>query len=437
MRVAVVGAGPAGIYSAEALAGTYGVEVDIYDSLPVPCGLVRYGVAPDHFSIRSVRDKLVETLENPLVRFRGNTRIGIDVSTSELASWYDAVIYTYGASADRALGIPGEDHSNSIAATDFVKWYTGHPDAVDFADQLSKAKNVAVIGLGNVAVDVTRILMKPVAELRETDMPEHVLEALSASSVEHVNVVGRRGPQHATFTTKELKELGELDGVGVGVLLEDLPADDSIASSGNRVVERNLAVIREWASLSVTQPTKKINFHFYRTPMQFDPESNSLLAEKMVLQEDGSIGGTGSVETIPADIVIRSVGYRGVELEGIPFDSNKNVIPSVEGKVESLGSTYVAGWIKRGPSGIIGTNKKDAVATVTTVMNDLQDVETKALTASEVDKCLSDKGILFVDVEGWKRIDAAERARGVEKGRDRTTIHDQTELLEIAIGTQN
>jgi len=436
MRVAVVGAGPAGIYSAEALAGTYGVEVDIYDSLPVPCGLVRYGVAPDHFSIRSVRDKLVETLENPLVRFRGNTRIGTDVSASELAGWYDAVIYTYGASGDRALGIPGEDHSNSIPATDFVKWYTGHPDALDFADQLSKAKSVAVIGLGNVAVDVTRILMKPVAELRETDMPEHVLEALSASSVQEVNVVGRRGPQHATFTTKELKELGELDGVGVSVMLEDLPADDSIASAGNRVVERNLAVIRQWATVEAGKHTKGINFHFYRTPMEFDPDSNSMLAEKMALQEDGSIRATGSVETIPADIVIRSVGYRGVELDGIPFDSNRNVIPSVEGKVESLDTAYVAGWIKRGPSGIIGTNKKDAVATVTTIMNNQQQVESRALSSAEVDKRLADKGIMFVDVEGWKRIDAAERARGSEKGRERTTIHDQRELLEIAIGIQ-
>lgn len=436
MRVAIVGAGPAGIYSAEALSGTHGVEVDIYDSLPVPCGLVRYGVAPDHFSIRSVRDKLVETLENPMVRFRGNTRIGEDVSSSELASWYDAVIYTYGASADRALGIPGEDHTNSIAATDFVKWYTGHPDAVDFAERIRNAKNVVVVGLGNVAVDVTRIIMKPVDELRETDMPDHVLEALAASGVQHVSVVGRRGPQHATFTTKELKELGELDGVGVRVSLGDLPDDDSIASAGNRVVERNLAVMRQWVSEEATQSDRSIEFHFYRRPVEFDPNSSSLLTEVMVVRDDGSIGTTGSFENIPADIVIRSVGYRGVELEGIPFDSDKNVIPSVEGKVESLDNVYVAGWIKRGPSGIIGTNKKDALATVKIIMNDLHGAEPKAITAAEVDTLLKDKGILFVDAEGWKRIDAAERARGSEKGRDRTTIHDQTELLEIAMGNQ-
>jgi ferredoxin/flavodoxin---NADP+ reductase len=432
MRIAVVGAGPAGIYSAEALAGTYGVEVDIYESLPVPCGLVRYGVAPDHFSIRSVRDKLVETLDNPLVRFRGNVRIGSDITIEELSNWYDAVIYTYGASSDRKLGIPGEDHSSSIAATEIVKWYTGHPDAHDFGEQIKKAKKIAVIGLGNVAVDVTRILMRPVEELRETDMPEHVLEALAASEIEELHVVGRRGPQHATFTTKELKELGELEGIGVSVDFHDLPADDAVASEGNRVTERNLAVIRQWAVNPDANLSRWIRFHFYRTPVEFDPDSKILETEEMSLHEDGSIAATGIRKSIPADIVIRSVGYRGIEIEGLPFDSIRNVIPSVDGKVESLNNSYVAGWIKRGPSGIIGTNKKDAVATVSTIMKNLENVNSKALSAGEIDEQLHQRGISFVDVEGWKRIDAAERALGSQRGRDRTTIHDHLELLRLA-----
>ena len=246
MRVAIVGAGPAGIYAAETLATDHHVEVDIFDMLPVPCGLVRYGVAPDHLSIRSVRDKLVETLEHPSVRFFGNVTIGQDVSTQELADIYDAVIYTYGASQDRVLGIEGEDASSSIAATDFVKWYTGHPDSQDYSNMLAEAHDVVVIGLGNVAVDVTRVLMKPAAELNNTDMPQPVLDALRKSAVKRVHVVGRRGPQHATFTTKELKELGELEGVAVRIHPVDLPTNDADASGGNRVVERNLKVMREW-----------------------------------------------------------------------------------------------------------------------------------------------------------------------------------------------
>ena len=436
VRVAVVGAGPAGIYAAEHLATVHGIEVDLYDSLPVPCGLVRYGVAPDHFSIRSVRDKLCETLENPLVRFRGNVQVGNDISTGELAAWYDAVMYSYGASADRALGIPGEDSFTSIPATEFVKWYTGHPDASDFSELLRSSEHVAVIGLGNVAVDVTRLLVKPIDQLRVTDMPEHVLDAFEQSTVRHVHVVGRRGPQHATFTTKELKELGELDGVSVKLNPDDLPQDDALSSDGNKVVERNLKVMRQWSEDfggSTSIPGKTIEFHFYSTPISFDPELKQLTVEKMFLSDDGSVRSLGTQESVPADLLIRSVGYRGVALAGIPFDKTSNVIPSSDGRVEGISGTYVAGWIKRGPSGIIGTNKKDAVASVETLMANLGNSQSRALPGIEVDAILRDRAVQPVDVHGWQRINAAEIALGAKKGRERTTIHDRETLLAIAL----
>jgi ferredoxin--NADP+ reductase len=434
MRVAVVGAGPAGIYAAEALATDHNVEVDVFDTLPVPCGLVRYGVAPDHFSIRSVRDKLVETLDHPKVRFFGNVTVGTDISAEELTGIYDAVIYTYGASQDRALGIEGEDSDSSFAATEFVKWYTGHPDAQDFSGQLARAQDVVVIGLGNVAVDVTRVLIKPILEMNETDMPEHVLKALRNSTVRRVHVVGRRGPHHATFTTKELKELGELEGVSVNIMASDLPSSDAEASDGNRVVERNLKVVRDWAERDSVDTPKAINFRFYSTPLAYSEQDSELIVERMTVLPDGAIQPSGELERIPADLVIRSVGYKGTHLPGVPFDSAKSVIPSVDGRIIGAERSYVAGWIKRGPSGIIGTNKKDAVATVATLMADLSDQPSSAQAPDYVVSLLKDRGIQYVDISGWKRIDAAERELGSLSGKERTTIHERKTLLSLAKG---
>lgn len=435
MRVAVVGAGPSGIYCAEALTARPNVEVDVFETLPVPFGLVRYGVAPDHFSIRSVRDKLSEAFENPRVNFRGNVEVGRDITVSELSDWYDAVIYTYGAAADRKLGIPGEESASSIAATDFVKWYTGHPDARSYNDLLASSRSVCVIGLGNVAVDVARLLLKPVEELRQTDIPGHVLEAFAASTVREVHIVGRRGPQHATFTTKELKELGEIPETSVVVQTEDLPIDDDVASEGNRVTERNLKVLRDWSTQSVTPSDKTLYFHFYSTPIEYSAEQKVLRVERMALDPYQGITKTGQIEELPADSLIRSVGYRGMELEGLPFDESNFTIPSSEGKVAGSRNSYVAGWIKRGPSGIIGTNKKDAAATVETLMLNTQESEsTKSI--EDVDAILRERGIEFVDFHGWLRIDSAEKNLGAEHGRERTTIHERGLLLGIGLGQQ-
>ena len=431
MKVAVIGAGPSGIYAAEHLASEYHVEVDVYDYLPVPFGLVRYGVAPDHYSIRSVRDKLAETFENPLVRFRGNVKIGRDISAQELQEHYDAVVYTYGASLDRELGIPGEDHTMSIAATAFVRWYTGHPDAIDFGEYLPYASDVAVIGLGNVAVDVTRILIKPVSELELTDIPQHVLDALARSAVSRVHVVGRRGPEHATFTTKELKELGEIPGVDVIVDPGDLPIDFTQAAASNKVVARNLEVISDWSKREA-HSDKSIQFHFYCTPVRMDLERGVLSVTKKKLDDNGQLVASGEVQEIEAQMVIRSIGYRGEGLPGVPFDQQSNVIPSVDSAVVGLENSYVAGWIKRGPSGIIGTNKKDAVACINQLISSSS--ESKATSAEIIDQVLAGRGVNVIDFAGWKRIDAREKELGQSRGRERTTIHNREDLIQIGLG---
>jgi len=430
MRVAVVGAGPSGIYAAEHLAADYKVEVDVYDCLPVPFGLVRYGVAPDHYSIRSVRDKLSETFENPLVRFRGNVTIGRDISVEELQKHYDAIVFTYGASLDRALGIPGEDHPMSIAATAFVRWYTGHPDANDFGEMLSHASDVAVIGLGNVAVDVTRILVKPVSELEQTDIPQHVLDALSRSSVRRVHVVGRRGPEHATFTTKELKELGEISGVDVIVDPKDLP-DHFTQVTESKIVARNLDVMAQWAKREA-HADKSIQFHFYSAPKSMDLDHGVLSVDAMTRDSDGRLVASGIVKEIPSKMVIRSIGYRGEGLPGVPFDEESNVIPSTDSAVVGLPNSYVAGWIKRGPSGIIGTNKKDAVSCINTLVT--RSSESSATSKQEIDQLLADRNIDIVDFAGWKKIDAHEKDLGKSRGRERTTVHGREELLRIGLG---
>lgn len=431
MRVAVIGAGPSGIYAAEHLATEYKVQVDVYDYLPVPFGLVRYGVAPDHYSIRSVRDKLAQTFDNPLVRFRGNVKIGRDISAEELHEHYDAVVYTYGASLDRELGIPGENHSMSIAATAFVRWYTGHPDAIDFGEYLPHVTNVAVIGLGNVAVDVTRILIKPVSELEATDIPQHVLDALARSTVSRVHVVGRRGPEHATFTTKELKELGEIPGVEVIIDPEDLPSDFAQASSANKVVARNLEVMSEWTKREQTCD-KSIEFHFYCAPVSMDLERGILFVNKMKFDDHGHLVASGEVKEIESQMVIRSIGYRGEGLPGVPFDQVANVIPSVDSAVVGLANSYVAGWIKRGPTGIIGTNKKDAVSSVNQLV--ANSGESTASGTKNIDQLLADRKVEVTDFAGWKRIDAREKELGQSRGRERTTIHDREELIRIGRG---
>ena len=445
LRVAIIGSGPSGMYAADALLGQEGiaVSVDIIDRLPSPFGLVRYGVAPDHLSIRSVRDTLDKVLDHPGVRFLGNVEVGRDLTLEQLREFYDAIVLTYGASRDRALGIPGENLSGSIAATDFVNWYTGHPDTDPdaFVDFLASSTSVAVIGVGNVAVDVTRVLSKAAGEIEHTDMPEHVFAALRASGVRDVHLVGRRGPAQATWTTKELRELGELEETQV-LVAEGAGVDDAASQAAvaeDKAVARNVKVIEEWSTRSDDGRERRIHLHFRCRPVEIlgTDRVEGLVVETTILDDSGQASGTGETHVIPVDGVIRSVGYRGTALEGIPFDDRRNVIPNRDGRVldgdNALPGVYVAGWIKRGPTGIIGTNKKDAVQTIACLLEDAASPTAWSAVHPEpdaVDAALASASV--VSTQGWRRIDEAERALGATRGRERTTMHVRGDLLAAA-----
>lgn len=449
VKVAIIGAGPAGIYAAEALLKSAAdsqidFAIDLIDRVPSPFGLVRYGVAPDHLSIRSVRDTLDGLLDDPRVRFFGNIEVGDDegdISLAELKGMYNAVIASYGASVDRSLGIPGEELPGSISATDFVKWYTGHPDIPEstFTQLLQESNSVAVIGVGNVAVDVTRILAKTRGELEHTDMPEHVLEALAASSVRTLHLIGRRGPAEASWTTKELRELGELDATDV---LVDTPSPMLHASSEqtvatNKVAARNVAVIEGWMDRETAAKERCLNIHFFLQPVELTGAGGvtGIRCERTTLTDDGRAIGTGEFINIEADVVIRSVGYRGLPLADLPFDDRTGVCVHRDGRVYDgeavVPGVYVSGWIKRGPSGIIGTNKKDSVGTVSALLADLENgVLPEIVDLADLSDVL-DRA--YVSYAGWRRIDQAEKDLGSTKGRDRTTIHSRDDAMAIAL----
>jgi ferredoxin--NADP+ reductase len=435
-RVAVVGAGPSGLYAVDALAGQaqVPVAVDVLDRVPVPFGLVRYGVAPDHLSLRGVRDTLEKVFAHPGVRFLGGVEVGTDVSLAELSECYDAVILTYGAASDRHLDIPGEDLPGSIAATDLVNWYCGHPAAPRAAVEaaLAGVTSAVVVGVGNVAVDVTRVMAKTAAELDHTDMPQHVLDVLAASTITDVHVLGRRGPVQASWTTKELRELGELVDTDVVVAADEVAVD----VPADRHAAKNLEVLQDFAARTLTGRRRRIHLHFCARPVELrgDGHVESVVVERTELGADGSARGTGVTWELAAQLVVRSVGYRGLGLAGLPFDQARHVVPSQAGRVVDDGAVlpglYVAGWIKRGPTGIIGTNKKDAAETVASVLQDLDDGPQPA--RAGIDRLLAERAVPVVGFAGWRAVDAAERALGATRGRTRTTIHERQALLDAA-----
>ncbi|MCX6433575.1 MAG: FAD-dependent oxidoreductase, partial [Actinobacteria bacterium] len=314
-RVAVIGSGPSGIYAADALVSQSDipVEVDVVDRLPVPFGLVRYGVAPDHLSIRSVRDTLDKTLDKPGVRFLGNVSVGEDITIAELHRLYDAIVLTYGASRDRRLGVPGEDLAGSVAATDFVAWYCGHPDADRslFESLIPEATGVVVVGIGNVAVDVTRVLAKTVAELDHTDMPQYVFDTLAKSKVTDIHVLGRRGPAQAAFTTKELRELGELADADILIDAADMELDEASAAlaASDKAVARNVDVMRGWAGQTPSGKPRRIHLHFFARPTELrgTDHVDTVVVERTALTPEGSAVGTGEFTELAANVVIRSV----------------------------------------------------------------------------------------------------------------------------------
>ncbi len=523
LEVAVVGSGPAGLYTAEALVkhaaaltdhaggglgGPVRVRVDVFDRLPTPYGLVRYGVAPDHKSIKSIAEYLRKVLESPDVRFLGGVHLSEDVTRADLLSAYDAVVYATGAMRDRRLGIPGEDLPGSYAATDFVNWYCGHPDVGPSSFTLD-AESVAVIGVGNVAVDVARILARDPAELHGTDVPQPVLEALQASKVREVHMIGRRGPAHAKFTTKELRELGELPGVEVIVLATeaDLDAFDGAGegkatAESDRRVRGNMVMIKKWAAGNDPAPAapvitpapaaiqtpsdapapatapapaatpvptgahpdasgdahaRTLTIRFWLRPVEItgDERVTGLVLERTRLDENGAFQGTGELETLEAQMVLRSVGYQSVPLDGVPFDERAAVVPNTAGRVlgpdgTPLPGEYVAGWLKRGPTGVIGTNKSDAAETVRSLLADLAGgsvVDHAALPRPGVlrypdgapapagsrvqalEETLARRGIRPVGYPEWLRVETAEAelARSLGRG-ERVKLHGREAL---------
>jgi ferredoxin/flavodoxin---NADP+ reductase len=456
--VAIIGAGPSGIYAAEALSQQTDIDVEIavIDRLPVPFGLVRYGVAPDHHSIRSIRNTLERTLEKSSVRFYGDVTIGADLSIAELRESVDAVIYAYGAGTDRRLEIPGEHLQGSFAAAELVAWYCGNPDvhpdteqppssdhlmAAEVDELITGARRAVVVGVGNVALDVARILIKSVDQLTDTDMAEEVLESLSRKSVTDVHVLGRRGPAYTSFTTKELRELGEIDDVDVIVDPADLQLDPSseAAVQQSKIAARNMVVFQDWASRPLSGASKRISFHFWTRPTMIigDDRVTAVEIERTMIDSAGYVVGAGGRNTLAADLVVRSVGYRGLPLIGVPFDEKTGRVPHAEGRVIRDGGfspdEFVTGWIKRGPTGVIGTNKSDAVETVTSLMADVHDGAIQAHGRSgKLDRLLAERGIHPLGMPAWHRIDAAEIALGARHGRLRTTLAHRKELLAAA-----
>jgi ferredoxin/flavodoxin---NADP+ reductase len=428
MRVAVVGSGPAGFYAAGALLGAdIPVEVDMIERLPTPWGLVRLGVAPDHPKIKSVSRAFEKIALQPGFRFLGNVEVGRDLSNEELLEHYDAIVYAVGAQSDRRMGIPGEDLQGSWAATEFVAWYNGHPDFQELQFDLSSERAV-VIGNGNVAVDVARMLALTADELAGTDTTDAAIDALNGAGIREIVMVGRRGPAQAAFTTPELHELGEL--AGADVIVD--PADLEGAEPTDTNSERNLEVLREYAAREPSGKPKRLVLRFFWSPVRIlgDSHVTGIELVRNTLDADYRAVATDAHETLDTGIVFRSVGYRGVELPGVPFDESSGTVPNERGRVEP--GVYVAGWIKRGPSGVIGTNKKDATETIELLLEDLRDAPRKDRPREEIEALLIDRGVRLVLYPGWTSIDELERAAGEKLGRPRVKLCSWDELLEAA-----
>lgn len=438
LRVAVIGSGPSGVFATEALLKQteLPVQVDVFDRLPTPYGLVRYGVAPDHLTIKSVTKGFEKTLSDPRVRFLGNVEFGQDLTHAEAKAHYDALLYAVGASSDRRLGIPGEDLRGSMSATEFVNWYNGHPDEAA-RDMVLSATGVAVVGVGNVAIDVSRILVKTVQELHESDIAEHALAVLANSAVKDVWMLGRRGPVQAKFTTKELREFGELAEADPIVIPSEIAVDE-VAEAGitDNTVKKNLEVLRDFAARTPEGKPRRMHLRFLVSPVEILPDGQGGIAgvrvERNTLDASGNAVGTGETDVLPVQMVLRSVGYKGVALPDVPFDERRGVIPNTEGRVEGRPGEYTAGWIKRGPSGVIGTNRKDATDTVALLIADARDGKLDPAARpgrADIDALLHGKGVDVYTFDDWRKLDAHELAQGQAQGRPRRKVVRKEDML--------
>ena len=452
-HVAIVGSGPSGFFAAASLlkaadsSDDIDVRVDMLEMLPTPWGLVRSGVAPDHPKIKSISRQFEKTAEDPRFRFFGNVVVGEHIEAAELAERYDAVIYAIGTQSDRSLNIPGEELQGSVAAVDFVGWYNAHPHFEETTPDLSGARAV-VIGNGNVALDVARILVTDPNVLALTDIADHALESLRPCSVEEVVVIGRRGPLQTAFTTPELRELADLEGVDIMVdpaQLEGITDDD--AAAVGKTTKLNIKALRNYAARQPHPGNRRIVFRFFTSPIEIKGDGK---VERIVLGRNELVSNasgrvvakdTGAREELPVQLVVRAVGYRGVPTPGLPFDDKSGTIPNTNGRVAGSRNEYVVGWIKRGPTGVIGTNKKDSHDTVDTLIADLAAARNSfgladfgADHADNLADWLAWRQPKLVTAAHWEAIDRFERAAGQPHGRPRVKLPTLDELLRVAHG---
>jgi ferredoxin--NADP+ reductase len=449
LRVAIVGAGPAGLYAAQALLDQPGLEltVDVLNRFPAPFGLVRDGVAPDHQSIKAVTRVLERTLADPRVRFCGNVTYGVELHHRDLKRHYDQIVYAVGAQADRRMSIPGEELAGSFPAISFVGWYNGHPDYRDLPVDLD-CERAVVVGNGNVAMDVTRMLVRSADELARTDMADHALAALRRSRVREVVVLGRRGAAQASFTTPEVRELGRLEGAEVAVDPADIELDAASRAGmeEDRTAKANLRQLQEYAARPPGTAPRRITLRFLASPVEVlgNGRAGAVRIERnrLVVDPNGGLRsrGTGRFEVIEAGLVLRSIGYRTVPIEGVPFDPATSTLNNIAGQVvhpstgEVAAGEYVAGWAKRGPTGKIGNNKPDSASTVAAMLADLPalaGVADDRRDPASVEALLRGRGVEVVTYEDWRALDAHERAAGAAQGRPRVKLTTVPEMLEV------
>lgn len=444
LRLAIVGAGPAGIYAADILLKherSFEVSIDLFDQLPAPYGLVRYGVAPDHPRIKGIINALRDVLDSGDIRIFGNVRYGTDITLDDLKRHYNAVIFATGAVRDAALDIPGIELEGSYGAADFVSWYDGHPDVP--REWPLTAQSVAVVGNGNVALDVARVLAKHPEDLLPTEIPDNVLAGLEASPVTDVHVFGRRGPMQVKFTPLELRELGELRDVDMIVHDEDFEYDDAAraAIASNKQLFVIDKVFTQWRARETGQASRRLHLHFYAKPVEVLGEDGRVVGfryERTRPDGAGGVVGTGEFREVEVQAVYRAVGYFGSPLDGIPFDERHGVIPNHEGRVLGddnavLPGVYATGWIKRGPVGLIGHTKSDAMETIQHVFNGQAGWWSPAEPdEGAVVELLRSRGVLYTDLDGWRRLDAHEQELGAARGRARIKVVPRDEMVRIS-----
>ncbi|WP_305092642.1 FAD-dependent oxidoreductase [Prescottella sp. R16] len=447
LRVAIVGAGPAGIYAADALMKSdTEVSIDLFERMPAPFGLIRYGVAPDHPRIKGIITALHKVLDKDAVRLLGNIDYGTDITLEDLRRFYDAVIFSTGANADRALNIPGIDLDGSYGAADFVSWYDGHPDVP--RDWPLDAEKVAVLGVGNVALDIARVLAKTGDELLPTEIPANVYEGLKNNKAVEVHVFGRRGPAQAKFTPLELRELDHSPTIEVIVDPEDIDYDEGseIARRSSKQVDMVANTLQDWAIRDQGDRPHKLFLHFFESPHEVlgeDGKVVGLRTERTELDGTGNVRGTGKFNDWDVTAVYRAVGYLSQNIPSIPFDDQAGTVPNEAGRVigddtadgasRFIPATYVTGWIKRGPVGLIGHTKGDANETIACLLEDAPTFAGAAEPNTDaVIEFLEGKGIPFTTWQGWYRLDAHERSLGEPEGRERIKVVEREDMLRAS-----